>query len=106
MTRARGIPGPRVVRVQALPRQNEMDVQEQKDDRAGKNVEIMQSSHTSIPARARIAPAVCFPICLASSNPLGSIADALDQPLGFFTCEDRPKFGDFGTRFFRAFGPE
>jgi Zn-dependent peptidase ImmA (M78 family)/transcriptional regulator with XRE-family HTH domain len=34
------------------------------------------------------------------------IADALDQPLGFFTCEDRPKFGDFGTRFFRAFGPE
>jgi Zn-dependent peptidase ImmA (M78 family)/transcriptional regulator with XRE-family HTH domain len=37
---------------------------------------------------------------------LALIAEALNQPLGFFTCEDRPKFGDFGTRFFRAFGPE
>lgn len=37
---------------------------------------------------------------------LALIANALEQPIGFFTCEDRPKFGDFGTRFFRAFGPE
>jgi len=37
---------------------------------------------------------------------LAAIAAALDQPIGFFTREDRPKFGDFGTRFFRAFGAE
>jgi len=34
------------------------------------------------------------------------IADVLEQPLSFFTREDREKFGDFGTRFFRAFGPD
>ncbi len=37
---------------------------------------------------------------------LALIANALQQSLSFFTCEDRPKFGDFGPRFFRAFGPE
>src|SRR5689334_3371708 len=40
------------------------------------------------------------------ASTLALIAQALDQPLSFFTCDDRPKFGDFGTRFFRAFGPE
>ena len=34
------------------------------------------------------------------------IAEALGQPLAFFTSEDRPSFGNFGTRFFRAFGPD
>ena len=34
-----------------------------------------------------------------------SIANALDQPISFFTAEDQPVFGDFSTRFLRAFGP-
>jgi len=37
---------------------------------------------------------------------LALIAGTLAQPLSFFTREDRQKFGDFGTRFFRAFGPD
>jgi Zn-dependent peptidase ImmA (M78 family)/transcriptional regulator with XRE-family HTH domain len=37
---------------------------------------------------------------------LALIVQALDQPLAFFTSKDRPKFGRFGTRFFRAFAPE
>jgi Zn-dependent peptidase ImmA (M78 family)/transcriptional regulator with XRE-family HTH domain len=37
---------------------------------------------------------------------LALIVRALDQPLAFFTSKDRPNFGRFGTRFFRAFGPE
>lgn len=37
---------------------------------------------------------------------LSLIAAVLTQPLSFFTRRDRPKFGDFGTRFFRAFGPD
>src|SRR4051812_4004442 len=37
---------------------------------------------------------------------LATIAATLGQPIGFFTREDRPKFGNFGTRFFRAFGAE
>ncbi|QDX24822.1 ImmA/IrrE family metallo-endopeptidase [Sphingomonas suaedae] len=35
-----------------------------------------------------------------------ALAAALDQPLGFFTSEDAPTFGDFSTRFYRKFGPE
>lgn len=37
---------------------------------------------------------------------LAQIATALDQPLAYFTASDREGFGAFGTRFFRAFGPE
>jgi Zn-dependent peptidase ImmA (M78 family)/transcriptional regulator with XRE-family HTH domain len=34
------------------------------------------------------------------------IAAALDQPLAYFVTADLPVFGDFSTRFLRAFGPE
>src|SRR6516165_97735 len=37
---------------------------------------------------------------------LALIAGVLAQQLSFFTREDRQKFGDLGTRFFRAFGPD
>jgi Zn-dependent peptidase ImmA (M78 family)/transcriptional regulator with XRE-family HTH domain len=37
---------------------------------------------------------------------LALIVQALDQPVAFFTSKDRPNFGQFSTRFFRAFGPE
>ena len=37
---------------------------------------------------------------------LMQIASALGQPLAFFTAQDRPGFGAFGARFFRAVGPE
>ncbi len=35
-----------------------------------------------------------------------SLASALQQPHAFFTNEDRPIFGKFGSRFFRKTGPE
>jgi Zn-dependent peptidase ImmA (M78 family)/transcriptional regulator with XRE-family HTH domain len=37
---------------------------------------------------------------------LSQIAAALGQPLAFFTAQDRPGFGPFGARFFRAVGAE
>jgi Zn-dependent peptidase ImmA (M78 family)/transcriptional regulator with XRE-family HTH domain len=37
---------------------------------------------------------------------LGRIADALAQPLPFFSTDDRELFGEFGTRFHRAMGAE
>jgi Zn-dependent peptidase ImmA (M78 family)/DNA-binding XRE family transcriptional regulator len=37
---------------------------------------------------------------------MGRIATALDQPLAYFVTTDLPAFGDFSTRFLRAFGPE
>ena len=36
---------------------------------------------------------------------MADIARALEQPLSFFTVEDGPVFGEFSTRFLRAFGP-
>lgn len=35
-----------------------------------------------------------------------SLANALMQPRAFFTNEDRPVFGQFGSKFFRKTGPE
>lgn len=35
-----------------------------------------------------------------------ALATALGQPLGFFTTDDAPTFGEFSTRFYRKFGPE
>lgn len=35
-----------------------------------------------------------------------AMAKELGQPLGFFTTEDAPVFGEFSTRFYRKFGPE
>ena len=37
---------------------------------------------------------------------MARIAQTLDQPLAFFATEDSPVFGDFSTRFLRAFGPD
>ncbi|MBN9562857.1 MAG: ImmA/IrrE family metallo-endopeptidase [Alphaproteobacteria bacterium] len=37
---------------------------------------------------------------------LVAIARTLDQPLAYFTSQDREGFGEFGARFFRAAGPE
>src|SRR6266446_2116744 len=34
------------------------------------------------------------------------LADALNQPISFFTTEDRPQFGNPGLKFFRRFGPD
>jgi Zn-dependent peptidase ImmA (M78 family)/DNA-binding XRE family transcriptional regulator len=36
---------------------------------------------------------------------MANIADILEQPLSFFTAENRPAFGSTSVRFFRAFGP-
>lgn len=37
---------------------------------------------------------------------MARIADAVGQPLGYFTAEDAESFGSYSTRFFRAFGPD
>jgi Zn-dependent peptidase ImmA (M78 family)/transcriptional regulator with XRE-family HTH domain len=37
---------------------------------------------------------------------MARIATALDQPLAYFATDDLPGFGDFSTRFLRAFGPD
>ena len=37
---------------------------------------------------------------------MARIATALDQPLAYFATDDLPAFGDFSTRFLRAFGPD
>ena len=37
---------------------------------------------------------------------LAAIAQVLEQPVLYFTAPDREGFGAFGTRFFRAVGPE
>lgn len=37
---------------------------------------------------------------------MASISRALAQPIGFFTMTEPDSFGEFSTRFFRAFGPD
>lgn len=47
---------------------------------------------------------------LGDKNPepqtFSALAAVLGQPIGFFTTEDRPKFGESTTRFYRKFGPD
>jgi Zn-dependent peptidase ImmA (M78 family)/transcriptional regulator with XRE-family HTH domain len=40
------------------------------------------------------------------ADTLTRIAATLDQPMSFFSTEDRPVFGEFSVRTFRAFGPD
>jgi len=40
------------------------------------------------------------------ADTLARISATLDQPMSFFATEDRPVFGEFSVRTFRAFGPD
>src|SRR6516165_1168725 len=40
------------------------------------------------------------------ADTLARISATLDQPMSFFSTKDRPVFGEFSVRTFRAFGPD
>ena len=62
------LPPPRMVGIQTLPSHNEMDMQDQKDDRTGKDIEIMQSVHCVSPVGAYLHLPFPSRICMALSN--------------------------------------